>query len=124
MTLCGWQAVLPAATSTLVWALAWVLFAAGVRATLQAALLAVASGSGEAVRWHWLGCADVGFDSNFFRHERLRVEMGENPDFKLPQAVSVAEPTGLAGCAGGYTARPKRYSMVAPEACTMDFHFR
>ena len=58
------------------WALAGVLFAAGVRAALKAALLAVAGGNGVAVRGNRLGGADVGFDSDFFGHGRLRVKKG------------------------------------------------
>ena len=54
--------------------LARVLFAAGVRAALQADLLAVAGGDGVTVRWHGLWGADVGFDTDFFRHGELRLE--------------------------------------------------
>ena len=57
--------------------LAGVLFAASRGAALQADFLATAGGGGKAIRWHRLGGADVGFDSDFFRHEELRVKKNE-----------------------------------------------
>ena len=53
--------------------LARVLFAAGRGAALKTDLLAATGGGGEAVRWNRLWGADVGFDSDFFGHEGLRV---------------------------------------------------
>ena len=68
--------------SALLWALAWVLFATGMGAALQAALLAAAAGlGGVTIRWNGLGGADVGFDSDFFRHEGLRIKKGLNAAF-------------------------------------------
>ena len=61
--------------STLVRALAWVLFAAGVRTALQADLLAAAGRDGVALGRDWLGGADVGFDSDFLGHGGLRLKM-------------------------------------------------
>ena len=56
-------------------ALAWVLFATGMGAALQAAFLAAAAGfCGVTIRWNGLRGADVGFDSDFFRHEKLRIK--------------------------------------------------
>jgi len=69
-------------SSTLVGALAWVLFAAGVRTALQADLLAAAGGDGVALGRDWLWGADVGFDSDFLGHGGLRVKNGVAPDFK------------------------------------------
>jgi hypothetical protein len=60
---------------TLVRALAWVLFAAGVRTALQADFLAAAGGDRVALWRDWLGGADVGFDSDFLGHGRLRLKM-------------------------------------------------
>jgi uncharacterized protein (DUF58 family) len=76
---------LPAGLS-LVGTLAGVLFAAGVGAALQAALLALASGDGVAFRANGLRGADVGFDSDFFGHEGLRVKNGWTADFKPQRA--------------------------------------
>ena len=53
--------------------LAGVLFAPGGSAALKADLLAATRGGGVAVRWNGLWGADVGFDSDFFGHGRLRV---------------------------------------------------
>ena len=55
--------------------LARVLFAAGRRAALQADLLAMWRRRAVTFWWDGLRGADVGFDSDFFGHEGLRVEM-------------------------------------------------
>jgi len=68
--------------STLMGALARVLFAAGVRTALQADLLAAAGGDGVALGRDWLWGADVGFDSDFLGHGELRVKNGVARDFK------------------------------------------
>ena len=56
--------------------LARVFLAAGVRAALQADLLAVAGGGGEALGWNGLGGADVGFDSDFLGHGDSGLKLG------------------------------------------------
>ena len=62
-------------------AFARVFLAAGVGTTLQADLLAVAGRDGIAFWRYRLGCADVGLDSDFFGHGRLRVRNGFNARF-------------------------------------------
>lgn len=64
------------AGSALMGALARVLFAAGVRSALQADLLAAAGRDGVALGRDWFWGADVGFDSDFLGHGRLRVKNG------------------------------------------------
>ena len=80
--------------------LARVLFAAGVRAALQADLLAVAGGDGVTVRWHGLWGADVGFDTDFFRHGELRLEKSWSC------ILSHAAGRGPVGCANDAIAPP------------------
>lgn len=60
-------------------ALAGVLFAAGPGAALQADLLAAAGRAGHAGGGNGLGCADVGFDADFFGHGRLRIKKLAEP---------------------------------------------
>jgi hypothetical protein len=55
--------------------LARVLFAAGGCTALKAHLLAMARAGGIAFWWDGLGGADVGFDSDFFRHEGLQMKI-------------------------------------------------
>ena len=69
-------------------ALAGVLFAAGGGAALQADFLAVRRRGAVAFRWNWLGGADVGFDSDSFGHEELRVEMISLGYFKPERAAA------------------------------------
>ena len=56
-------------SASLVRPLAGILLAAGVRTALQADFLAVAGRDGVALGRHWLGRADIGFDSDFFGHK-------------------------------------------------------
>ena len=71
--------------------LAGVLFAAGGCAALQADFLAVWRRCAVALGWEGLGGADVGFDSDFFRHEGLQMKNRLTYDFKLPGGVEVAQ---------------------------------
>ena len=59
-------------------ALSWIFLAARMGTTLQADLLTIAGRDGVAFWRHWLGGADVGLDSDFFGHGRLRVKNGRN----------------------------------------------
>jgi hypothetical protein len=56
--------------------LAWVLFAAGGCAALQADFLAVRRRNAVTLGRNRLGGADVGFDSDFFGHEGLQMKKG------------------------------------------------
>ena len=55
--------------------LAGVLFTAGGCAALKADFLAVTFCGVVTFGWHGLGGTDVRFDSDFFRHERLRLKI-------------------------------------------------
>ena len=92
--------------SALLRALAWVLFATGMRAALQAALLAAAAGlGGVAIRWNGLGGADVGFDSDFFRHEGLRIKKGAERGILIHAAIN---PQIWQGMAHSHRAKPQQ----------------
>ena len=77
--------------------LAGVLFAAGRGTALQTDFLAMTCRSGVALRRYRLGGADVGFDSDFFGHEGLRLKNGLAHDFKLPRAAAVVRSESRAG---------------------------
>jgi hypothetical protein len=64
------------ASTALFRTLARVLFAAGRRAALQADFLAMWRRGAVTLGRDRLGGADVGFDSDFFRHEGLQMKMG------------------------------------------------
>ena len=68
--------------------LAGVLFATGRCAALQADFLAVWRRCGVALWRDGLWGADVGFDSDFFGHEGLRVEMKLTLYFKPERAAA------------------------------------
>ena len=62
-------------------AFARIFLAAGVGTTLQTDFLTVAGCDGVAFWRYRLGCADVGLDSDFFGHGKLRVRNGVNARF-------------------------------------------
>ena len=57
----------------------------------------MACSGGEAFWRYRLGGADIGFDSDFFGHGRLRLKNGLAHDFKLPRAGAVVRAESRAG---------------------------
>lgn len=69
----------PEGLTAFVRALAGVLFAAGPGAALEADFLAAASCAGHARGWNGFRGTNVGFDTDFFGHGRLRIRNWQNP---------------------------------------------